>query len=100
MDGLRTWASGSHQGSRTLLIRETIRLELLETDACRLCMEAETLLRPILKRSRFELHKVDIADDSLLEIEYATRIPVLRRIDTGAELDWPFSQEEVYRFLL
>lgn len=81
-------------------MRETITLELLETDGCRLCMEAETLLGPILKRSRFELHQVDIVNDPLLEIEYATRIPVLRRIDTGAELGWPFSQEEVYRFLL
>lgn len=42
---------------------------------------------------------VDITDpDDLIEV-YGLRIPVLRRADTGAELDWPFETEQVVNFL-
>ena len=75
-------------------------LELLETVGCRLCAEAAARVRPVLQRRQYTLRLIEIIDDPRLEHEYATRIPVLRRTDTGAELDWPFSQEEVYRFLL
>ncbi|MAC21595.1 MAG: thioredoxin family protein, partial [Marinobacter sp.] len=30
---------------------------------------------------------------------YGTRIPVLRRNDTGAELDWPFTRDQLLTFL-
>lgn len=74
-------------------------MELLETVGCRLCAEAAAIVRPVLKRRRYKLRSIEIIDDPRLEHGYAIRIPVLRRTDTGAELDWPFSQEEVYRFL-
>lgn len=79
---------------------ETITVELLETIGCRLCSEAEAIVRSVLKRRQYALRSVEIIDDLVLERGYATRIPVLRRMDTGAELDWPFGREEVYRFLL
>lgn len=75
-------------------------MELLETSGCRLCGEAEAIVRTVLKRRRCVLQTVEIADAPLLERGYAARIPVLRRTDSGAELDWPFGPEEVYRFLL
>lgn len=31
--------------------------------------------------------------------DYGLRIPVLRRVDTGAELDWPFEAEQIVGFL-
>jgi hypothetical protein len=31
--------------------------------------------------------------------DYGLRIPVLRRTDTGAELDWPFDAGQVVQFL-
>ena len=31
--------------------------------------------------------------------QYGLRIPVLRRNDTGAELNWPFDAEQVVTFL-
>ena len=34
-----------------------------------------------------------------LEAAYGARVPVLRREDTGAELDWPFDADAVRRFL-
>ncbi|WP_256591738.1 glutaredoxin family protein, partial [Pseudomonas sp. HMWF006] len=40
-----------------------------------------------------------IADDESWFEAYSLRIPVLRRVDTGAELGWPFSADEVVAFL-
>ena len=45
------------------------------------------------------MESVEIAEDDGLLERYGTRIPVLRREDSGAELDWPFSTDEVDRFL-
>jgi hypothetical protein len=42
---------------------------------------------------------VDIADDETWFEAYSLRIPVLRRVDTGAELGWPFGADEVVAFL-
>lgn len=75
-------------------------MELLETTGCRLCDEAEAIVRAVLKRRQYVLRAVEILDAPQLEQGYSTRVPVLRRTDTGAELDWPFGQEDVYRFLL
>ena len=43
---------------------------------------------------------VDIADSEALFEAYGLTIPVLRRVDTGAELAWPFDTEQVVSFLL
>jgi hypothetical protein len=42
---------------------------------------------------------VDIAEDESWFEAYSLRIPVLRRRDTGAELNWPFDAEQVVAFL-
>ncbi|MNP66753.1 hypothetical protein D3C76_1624960 [compost metagenome] len=42
---------------------------------------------------------VDIAEDEAWFQAYSLRIPVLRRVDTGAELGWPFGSDEVVQFL-
>lgn len=42
---------------------------------------------------------VDIAEDAQLYEKYGMRIPVLQRMDNGAELDWPFDSAAVLRFL-
>jgi hypothetical protein len=42
---------------------------------------------------------VDIAEDETWFQAYSLRIPVLRRLDTGSELGWPFSPDEVVAFL-
>ena len=43
---------------------------------------------------------VDIAECEGQVQTYGLRIPVLRRVDTGAELDWPFETEQVVSFLI
>jgi hypothetical protein len=43
---------------------------------------------------------IDIAESEAMNEAYGLRIPVLRRTDTGAELDWPFDTGQVVTFLL
>jgi len=42
---------------------------------------------------------VDITQSEQLVARYGTRIPVLRRNDTGNELSWPFTQDQLLNFL-
>jgi hypothetical protein len=42
---------------------------------------------------------VDIAESEAMFEAYGLRIPVLRRVDTGEELDWPFDAAQVVNFL-
>ncbi|MNL84653.1 hypothetical protein D3C87_2126890 [compost metagenome] len=42
---------------------------------------------------------VDIAENEDWVEDYGLRIPVLRRLDNGAELDWPFDADQVVAFL-
>jgi hypothetical protein len=70
-------------------------LVLYGTECCHLCEEAES----VLTRENLPWHGIEIADtDALLE-RYGTRIPVLRRTDNNAELDWPFDDAAVQRFI-
>lgn len=69
-------------------------LTLFGTEACHLCEDA----RAILIQAGVHADWVEIADIAHLETAYGIRIPVLRRAD-GAELDWPFSAENVRAFV-
>jgi hypothetical protein len=44
-----------------------------------------------------QCHLCELAEALL--VRYGTRIPVLRRNDTGAELDWPFTRDQLLTFL-
>jgi glutaredoxin len=72
-----------------------MNIKLYGTAYCHLCDEAEAILR----ESGIAADYVDIADDDELLEKYGIRIPVLKRVDTGAELGWPFDAEAVSRFL-
>lgn len=68
---------------------------LYGTRRCHLCDQAADLLQ----QEGIVVRKLDVlAHDELLE-RYGSRIPVLQRSDTGAELDWPFDIQAVRRFL-
>ena len=72
--------------------------QLFGTLGCHLCEIAEAEIMPLVE-SGLLVELVDITDpDDLTEV-YGLRIPVLRRLDTGAELDWPFETEQVVNFL-
>ena len=74
-----------------------MRLTLFQRDDCPLCDEADGVL------AAAGLHDFDplwIDGDLGLEAVYGTRVPVLRREDTGAELDWPFDAPAVRAFIV
>ena len=73
--------------------------QLFGTLGCHLCELAEAQLMPLVEHGLL-VELVDIAEDGPGLVEaYGLRIPVLRRMDTGVELDWPFDAEQVVAFL-
>lgn len=73
-------------------------LILYSTDACHLCEQAEGLLLPWVERG-LSVAVDDIAESDALFERYGERIPVVRRTDTGAELNWPFDAQTLAAFL-
>ncbi|WP_017905644.1 glutaredoxin family protein [Pseudomonas asplenii] len=72
--------------------------QLFGTLGCHLCEVAEAVLMPLVEHGLL-VELVDIADDESLFEVYGLRIPVLRRVDTGAELGWPFDAGQVVAFV-
>lgn len=83
-----------------------VRAVLYGTLGCHLCDDAEALLAPLLitlsadAGDNCDIECVDISTDDALVDRYGVRIPVLRRIADGAELDWPFDQVQARQLLL
>jgi hypothetical protein len=69
---------------------------LYSTSGCHLCEQAQWLIYSALGTPVAE---VDITTDERLLDLYGMRIPVLRRVDKGIEISWPFSPEEVKALL-
>ena len=74
--------------------------QLFGTLGCHLCEEAEKVVMPLVLDQGLLVELVDIADSEAMVEAYGLRIPVLHRVDTGDELDWPFDTEQVNHFLL
>jgi len=72
--------------------------QLLGTLGCHLCEVAEAELMPMVEHGLM-VELVDIGESAAMTDAYGLRIPVLRRTDTGAELDWPFDAGQVVEFL-
>lgn len=79
----------------------SLDLVLLGTESCHLCEQAEELVLSILPQYSREVGvvKIDIVEESQYLAVYGLKIPVLCHIDSGKELNWPFSKIEVLRFL-
>ncbi|NVZ69757.1 glutaredoxin family protein [Pseudomonas costantinii] len=73
--------------------------QLFTTLGCHLCELAEDEIMPLVEHGLM-VELIDIADSEALFEAYGLRIPVLRRVDTGVELGWPFDTEQVVSFLL
>jgi glutaredoxin len=73
-----------------------MKLVLYGKESCHLCDEAEVVLRELGIVAEY----IDIESEASLLEDYGIRIPVLKRLDTGAELGWPFDAESIGRFLL
>lgn len=76
----------------------TPECQLFGTLGCHLCEVAEGELMPFVEHGLL-VELVDIAENQALFEAYGLRIPVLRRIDSGAELNWPFDSDQVAAFL-
>ncbi|MBE03139.1 glutaredoxin family protein [Marinobacter lutaoensis] len=76
-----------------------MQLYFYTTAQCHLCELAEALLVNTPMPEPLPVDVVDIAQSEALVARYGTRIPVLRRDDTGAELDWPFTRDQLLAFL-
>ena len=72
--------------------------QLFGTLGCHLCELAEAEVMPLVQHGLL-VELIDIADSEALVEAYGLRIPVLRRVDTGAELGWPFDTEQIVAFL-
>ena len=71
-------------------------LTLYNTSHCHLCDNAIAILNELAINS-FTI--VEISESEPLLIAYGIRIPVLRREDNKAELNWPFNAQDVVQFL-
>jgi hypothetical protein len=73
-----------------------MRLTLIQRDECELC---DLAWERLAQAGVPDFDPLWIDDDLGLQARYGERIPVLRREDSGAELDWPFDPGDVRRFL-
>ena len=69
---------------------------LYQRDYCHLCDQALA----VLAQARLpEFDSVWVDDSQELEDRYGTRVPVLRDVRDGRELDWPFDETAVRGFI-
>ncbi len=73
-------------------------LVLYSTSACHLCEQAEALLLPFAARG-LSIAVDDISESDALFDRYGIRIPVLRHLESGRELDWPFDAQALAELL-
>jgi glutaredoxin len=62
---------------------------------CHLCERAEELLAELADSLEIEVESVDIGADATLVSLYGIRIPVVKNKDSGAEIGWPFTLEDL-----
>ncbi len=71
---------------------------LYTTSGCHLCEQAKSLFWPCAQTLGLQLSEVDISTSEEMVERYGIRIPVLA-CHTGAEIGWPFDQQELLQFL-
>ena len=76
-----------------------LSLELLGTQGCHLCDDAEQVLVGALDLQQVAVELVDVAESDALMDAYAVRIPVLRHVASGNDLGWPFDGVQVQTFV-
>ncbi|MGD9583819.1 MAG: glutaredoxin family protein [Lysobacterales bacterium] len=72
-----------------------MRITLYRRSQCSLCDLAEAML----VEAGIDFDAVWLEDDAAAEQHYGWRIPVLRRDDSGAELDWPFDSVKLRQYV-
>ena len=77
----------------------SVHLLLYGTASCQLCEQAAALLLQVQPAADIVWTEIDIAENDLLLQRYGILIPVLRREDSGLELHWPFSADDILVWL-
>lgn len=77
--------------------KQELWIHLYATSACHLCELAAQMLQEI--EPTLNVQSIEIADDDALITRYGTTIPVLKRLDTNAELNWPFTNLDIEKFI-
>ncbi|MEQ1559982.1 MAG: glutaredoxin family protein [Methyloglobulus sp.] len=73
---------------------------LLGTSGCHLCEQAETIIDGVVvTETSLDIERIDIAEHTDWQVDYAVRIPVLLHEDTMQALDWPFTETDVFHFI-
>lgn len=70
---------------------------LYSTDGCHLCDVATAIIAK--SGLPISLTTIDIMDDDALVKHYKNSIPVLKRVDNGNLLYWPFAQQQLKEFM-
>ena len=76
-----------------------ILLNLYSTANCHLCEQAESSLLRIQPNHDFNFKKIEITEDIECYEKYELKIPVLKRMDTGVEIIWPFDERDIQLLL-
>lgn len=76
-----------------------MQLNLYSTSNCHLCELAESLLITLTNNFDLQWTVIEIADDADLLKLYEVKIPVLRRLDNNHEINWPFTLNEITKFI-
>ena len=71
--------------------------EFYTTLGCHLCDEAEALYKAVIPNSHIKT--IEISASDILMVQYGTRIPVLKRLDSAQELGWPFDANTLLNFI-
>jgi hypothetical protein len=77
-------------------------LTLYHTSGCHLCEEAKALVLASFAARGIEaesLKLADIAEDLELLERFGCLIPVLKSVDSGEELNWPFNEDDIRKLL-
>ena len=72
------------------------RFILFQRDDCHLC---DLALDVLAQAALPEFESVFIDEDEALEAAYGARVPVLRDMGDGRELDWPFDARGAMAFV-
>ncbi len=71
---------------------------LYTTSGCHLCEQAKSVFWPCAEILGVKLQEIDIAESEEMVERYGIRIPVIAS-QGGAEIGWPFDQQQLLDFL-
>lgn len=75
-------------------------LILYSTSHCHLCEQAIEILNHFSQTHATQYQLIEITDDDTLLARYGTKIPVIKNINTGIEISWPFNVQDISRIYI